>query len=202
MAMRSDAIQIIDGKLPCTGCKQWLPVDCFNINCARPCGRVTYCRPCQVVEKDTWRKANLARIAEYQAAWREENAEHLVEHERQRYQSDPEFHRQRVVAYRRGETGRRMRALWQQNRMARANGVVNTLTDDEWLQLVAKYDGRCLACGRADRPVTRDHVIPLSLGGALTLENTQPLCRPCNSRKHARIIDYRPTEDCPDEAAS
>ena len=58
---------------------------------------------------------------------------------------------------------------------------------------VFKRDGfKCKHCG-ADEDLAADHIFPESKGGEATMDNLQTLCRPCNSRKHARI---------PDEAAS
>jgi hypothetical protein len=45
---------------------------------------------------------------------------------------------------------------------------------------------RCIDCGSAD-DLTLDHVHPWSLGGSDKPENLQTLCRPCNSKKGARI---------------
>lgn len=64
-------------------------------------------------------------------------------------------------------------------------------TDQEWINLCALYDHRCLCCGEI-KPLTKDHVMPLSLGGDNTINNLQPLCLACNLRKHAKHIDYRP----------
>lgn len=52
---------------------------------------------------------------------------------------------------------------------------------------VYRRDGhRCLACGSRS-PLSLDHIHPWSKGGSDTLDNLQTLCRPCNSRKGARI---------------
>lgn len=52
---------------------------------------------------------------------------------------------------------------------------------------VYERDGyECRKCGAAD-DLTLDHIFPWSLGGSDTEENLQVLCRPCNSRKRARV---------------
>lgn len=67
-----------------------------------------------------------------------------------------------------------------------------TYTNVEWDQLCANYDHCCLCCGER-RPLTADHIVPLSKGGANTIDNLQPLCQSCNSSKgNRRQTDYRP----------
>lgn len=52
---------------------------------------------------------------------------------------------------------------------------------------VYQRDGHaCLHCGTRES-LSLDHIYPYSLGGEDTLENLQTLCRPCNSRKGARV---------------
>ena len=52
---------------------------------------------------------------------------------------------------------------------------------------VFRRDGyRCVQCGSTD-DLTIDHIYPQILGGGHTEDNLQTLCRPCNSRKGARV---------------
>ena len=52
---------------------------------------------------------------------------------------------------------------------------------------VFERDGyRCRHCGSAE-DLTIDHIHPQSRGGGHTEDNLQTLCRPCNSRKGARV---------------
>ena len=53
-----------------------------------------------------------------------------------------------------------------------------------------KYGKKCLACGTTKK-LSIDHVIPISMGGENNLDNMQPLCKPCNSRKGSNTTDYR-----------
>ncbi len=69
--------------------------------------------------------------------------------------------------------------------------AAGALTADEWRRIQTQYGNRCLACG-SDGPLTIDHVVPVSKGGANTAANVQPLCGPCNSAKATKTIDYRP----------
>jgi len=49
---------------------------------------------------------------------------------------------------------------------------------------------KCLCCG-SDEYISLDHIIPISKGGKNKVDNLQPLCKYCNSKKGSNIIDYR-----------
>jgi 5-methylcytosine-specific restriction endonuclease McrA len=51
---------------------------------------------------------------------------------------------------------------------------------------LARDGGRCVQCGSRFE-LQYDHVIPLALGGASTVDNLQILCAPCNGRKGASL---------------
>lgn len=80
---------------------------------------------------------------------------------------------------------------YSQNRRARKIGNGGIITEKEWKELQEKYGNKCLCCGRKGIKLSLDHIIPLSKGGKHIIENAQPLCIPCNSRKNNKIIDYR-----------
>lgn len=77
-------------------------------------------------------------------------------------------------------------------RRTRKTTAGGNYTAAEWKALVEHYGNQCLCCGRADVKLTADHVVPVVKGGSSDIENIQPLCGSCNSKKKDRIIDYRP----------
>lgn len=67
-------------------------------------------------------------------------------------------------------------------RYATEKGAEGNHTLGEWKSLKKKFDYKCAIC-KEEKPLTKDHIRPLSKGGSDYIENIQPLCRSCNSRK-------------------
>jgi len=52
--------------------------------------------------------------------------------------------------------------------------------------LLEKWDRRCAYCGRDNRPLTIDHIIPRSRNGSNRILNLTLACQPCNQDKGSR----------------
>lgn len=67
-------------------------------------------------------------------------------------------------------------------RYARERNAEGSHSLEEWKEIKNKHNNKCAYC-KLDKKLTKDHIIPLSEGGSDYIENIQPLCRSCNSRK-------------------
>lgn len=85
------------------------------------------------------------------------------------------------------------KAFYERNRNYRkkCNGGNHTYYD--WLALKWAYGNKCIYCGKMEPEVkiTEDHVIPLIKGGTNNIENIQPLCFVCNSRKGSKEVMFK-----------
>lgn len=118
--------------------------------------------------------------SDYQREYRAKNG-----NRRQRY--GKEYSKEQDRKYNQSEKGK----INHKNGKYRRRGrTVGTIKAKDWKAMVMKYNHKCLRCG-AEKPLTVDHVIPLSKGGLNTIENVQPLCMECNLWKGTKTIDFR-----------
>ena len=124
-----------------------------------------------------WHKANPEKRREHRAKYRETHVEEIK-------QSKAEWVKNNL----------QKAVLYHQRRRALLAGNGGSYTEEEWEDLKASYNYRCLSCGRVEPEIklTIDHVIPITLGGSNDITNIQPLCGSCNKRKGTQLIDYRP----------
>jgi 5-methylcytosine-specific restriction endonuclease McrA len=154
--------------------------------------------------------AHREEMKAYHRAYREAHSEEIAAYEesrREKRRAYREAHREEIAAYaqqwqkeHRAELAVKFRAsqkahaaeytAYRHNREAREQEAGGTYTATEWRALCTWFGDVCLRCG-AIGELSVDHVVPISKGGSNAIMNLQPLCKPCNSRKHTKTIDYR-----------
>jgi 5-methylcytosine-specific restriction endonuclease McrA len=158
----------------------------------------------------TWKAANRKRAQTAVANWKRANRERVNASAQRRRLANIEFVRAKAMAAKRARrladpekvraadrTYARARRIkrpevvreYERRRLVRkraAGAIAGHHTTAEWLALLEKFGGKCALCGTKEK-LTRDHVMPLSKGGADDIGNIQPLCVSCNSRKGARM---------------
>lgn len=143
----------------------------FTINRARLSGLDDWCRACKKLKN----AQNYRKNRSYWRLYKQENRERYLEHARRWGSAHPDSRQRRRV--------RRAR------RLSQAKG---SFTLREWKLKLALYPN-CPSCGRdwseTLRP-TVDHIVPICKGGGNDIDNVQPLCRPCNSRKGEMTMRY------------
>ena len=152
----------------CNRCGETKPLEKFKKDPRMHGGRTNTCTSC-------FCKSRLNYLREYLPKWRQTDKGREVMRT-----AAKEFHRKNP----------HKNAEYRHNRDAMLLGNGGTFTADEWQSLCEFYGNRCLCCGES-KPLTVDHVIPLSKGGVNSIDNIQPLCYSCNSRKHVKHVDYR-----------
>lgn len=196
----------------CSRCQRDLPLDQFKKNKAMRDGLQAWCTEClyayrndpvryqQYREVDNKRHNHrYATDAEFKQRINERNNAWC----REQWHNNPEYrarkNAQKAVARTKPHIRENIR-FWARRRSQRrrlwAKQSPTSYTKAEWLGLCAKYKYRCVCCGKR-RPLTVDHIVPLSRGGSNGIENIQPLCKPCNQKKFTHTIDYRPDKDRP-----
>lgn len=134
----------------------------------------------------TWKRAALVAIdlsrleALDDAAFRERVLETMRAHHDRRMATQRSAAKRRRLRH--PELFRHYKAI----RKARERGAAGSHTHDEWQAKLREHDFACAYCGRRDRPLCRDHVVPIARGGTNVIANIVPACRPCNSKKGAR----------------
>ena len=147
-----------------------------------------YCRECYNAYKRAWylahRKSQILRAMDYA-------------------KNNPDRHLQNMRRYQRSDKAKSVRIHYKRNnpekikvldsrkRVKRRTSLivaVNDLTSEQWNNIKKSHDYKCHYCLLV-KPLTMDHVVPISKGGQHTDSNIVPACRSCNSRKWNR--DYQ-----------
>ena len=174
---------------PCTKCKCTKPTSDFKKDKRRSDGLSSWCKRCNCVDTLMRQARNRQKPNINNRNYKKSAKGKLSA---QRYKSGRSC-REARQRYNNGLSGRAAQVRWRHNRATRGLAAGKaTLTHTEWQSILTRQNNQCAICGKRmnkdiinDRP-ERDHIIPLTRGGGLTLDNVQALCRSCNARKGAR----------------
>lgn len=195
------------GKI-CTKCQQWQPVVRYRRRLLSRDGYDSICNECRNTSSREWRAKNKQRVQELNREFYEANREERLKYHRQYRQTHKQYFKEQMQKFRQENPNYNrdyMRQWGRANpdkirakdnaRRAFKIGKPDSFTSAEWKALKERYNYTCLRCGRREPEIklTADHIIPISKGGAGTIDNIQPLCKPCNSAKYDDEIDYRPS---------
>lgn len=165
------------------------------------------CIPCMKKRVREWKLANPNRVKQLNKKSREKNIDQIREKAKARkaisYYQNIEKTREerRRYYYANQEKEKAKHREWKRNN--RENSVKHTQLDKARkagveiepynFSIIREYYGNiCLCCRRNNVKLTVDHIVPISMGGGDIIQNIQPLCGSCNSKKSRKIIDYRP----------
>jgi hypothetical protein len=202
----------------CSKCHIEKDVSEFNKQTHSKYGFKSECRECQHLKYLANRDAIIAAVKKYDSEHKEQrkenvrrygefhreerklyNREYRIKNYNERVRKDREYyatHRDRaletVKKYSKTPQGKLVAAKTRHNRQSRNKEAKCSLTLEQWNKIIVMQNNQCAMCRKdfsSTRKPTKDHIIPLTKGGGLTFENTQALCKSCNSKKNDKI-DY------------
>ena len=132
---------------------------------------------------------NKEKFAKYATKYYLKNKQRLEKYSRDYYQKHKAEEKERHkkwLATPRGRTISRNNTRKRKHRLK----SLGKLDVDAWLAKCEKLDHICQICNikLTQKTLTMDHIFPVSKGGTNNIDNLQPLCRSCNSKKHDKII--------------
>jgi 5-methylcytosine-specific restriction endonuclease McrA len=175
-------------------------VSCFNKNRSKNDGFSTECKDCVNDYNRHYRanSKNKIKAAEYNKAYRKDNAEELedkrkiyaAEHKdeqrdraHQHYETNKEPYKARVAQYKKERPEQYKEYEYRRRAKKKGALVVEKIRDTD---VIAMYGDQCFYCedGQYEH---LDHYIPLSKGGQHTLDNVRPACMGCNLSKNNKM---------------
>lgn len=172
----------------CSFCKQRKNFSEFYKSKYSKDGFYSRCKKCHNISCDTYRETSVDKYRADQAAYRAINREKRRRDACLWRANNPGKKKKNTISYR--ERHPETQRTVTENRRARKHKAGGVISKNDWVALCDKYGNMCLCCKRKDVKLTMDHVIPID-PGTHTIDNIQPLCQSCNSKKARNTVDYR-----------
>ena len=143
-----------------------------------------------------WRPEHRARLRALSVRWHRAHPARVRELGARRYRANVEAHRVRNAKYQKENAGRlrlvaaawrethpeTLRATRQRRRTRQMLAPGRGVTLEQWQGVLEASLGICAYCNR-QRPLTMEHIDPLSRGGKHDIENIAAICKSCNASK-------------------
>lgn len=184
----------------CKRCETEKPLSDFYNDRSTKDGKSFYCKPCKKANNSDYVQRNPDKVRERIKAWHERNPGKSAAYSRESRARNPERarevllrsakkwqakNREYVLEYKRRkyrenvDASRAKKREYQRKRRAAGECWV---TVSEEAEILAKTGGLCNYCDAEWEAL--DHFFPLSKGGAHSVENLVPACKPCNGSKY------------------
>jgi len=187
----------------CPSCNLTKRADEYHKNSKNKSGIADYCKSCSSIRYKKYRDNNKEKVHEKSIRYYQENKLSLQTKHKNYYESNKEklkpvrshyyfSHKEKLNSINNSwwskNPGKRVEYFQAYRARKHSSGRVSSA---EIQALLDFYDNKCLCCGKENTKLAIDHIVPLKLGGVNSIENLQPLCKSCNSKKNINIIDYR-----------
>jgi 5-methylcytosine-specific restriction endonuclease McrA len=140
-----------------------------------------------------YRKANKESVYAAHREWMKANRDLVNANRRRRYSQDDAKrakHQEKALEWGKANPDKR-RAIVEKYRIRRELQLTEVRCDftaEQWTEKKRRYKHKCYYCGEK-KPLSQDHIVPVSKGGEHTWSNIIPACLSCNARKGTKAAE-------------
>jgi len=158
----------------CFGCKETKQTNEFFINRNTKDGLNYICRKCAAMRRQRPEQIKYRAIYDHERhktkKWKDYSLAYKKLHPKILTPEEKELQRAYFREWWKSPKGRATNILKFHKRRSIERNLICDLTVEQWEEIKAIQDYRCAICGEI-KPLERDHIVPLSKGGAFVKEN-------------------------------